>query len=46
VHLPSALQKSPSRIISPAEQRALDAMTQQRLDNFLNRFGTFVAPAQ
>ena len=45
VHLPSALQKSPSRIISPAEQRALDAMTQQRLDNFLNRFGT-VVPAQ
>jgi len=39
----SALQKT--RTISPAEQRALDAVQQQRIDNFLNRFGTF-APAQ
>jgi hypothetical protein len=39
---PSALQK---HTVTKAEQRALDAMTQQRLDNFLNRFGT-VVPAQ
>ena len=36
----SALQKN--RPISPAEQRALDAVQQQRLDTFLNRFGTVV----
>jgi hypothetical protein len=34
----SALQRR--GIQSPAEQRALDAVTQQRIDNFLNRFGT------
>jgi hypothetical protein len=39
---PSALQKHRNQV-SPAEQRALDAMTQQRIDNFLNRFGTVVA---
>jgi hypothetical protein len=39
----SALQKS--SVASPAEQSALDAVQQQRLDSFLNRFGT-LAPAQ
>ena len=34
----SALQKR--GVQSPAEQRALDAVQQQRIDNFLNRFGT------
>jgi hypothetical protein len=41
----SSLQKSPGRISSGAEQRALDAITQQRIDNFFNR-GTVVVPAQ
>jgi hypothetical protein len=36
----SALQKSTS--VSPAEQRALDAVSQQRLDTFYDRFGTSV----
>ena len=39
----SALQKR--GVQSPAEQRALDAVVQQRYDNFLNRFGT-LAPSQ
>jgi hypothetical protein len=39
----SALQKR--GVQSPAEQRALDAVQQQRIDNFLNRFGT-LAPTQ
>ena len=39
----SALQKR--GVQSPAEQRALDAVQQQRIDNFLNRFGT-LTPTQ
>jgi hypothetical protein len=39
----SALQRR--GVQSPAEQRALDAVQQQRIDNFLNRFGT-LAPTQ
>jgi hypothetical protein len=41
----SSLQKGTGRISGGPEQRALDAITQQRFDNFLNRFGT-LAPTQ
>jgi hypothetical protein len=41
----SSLQKGSGRISSGAEQRALDAITQQRIDNFFTR-GTVVLPPQ